>query len=146
MAYRRPLSDGGLAGLCRTHLYAGSVGSGAWVVSIIAILAIAHFRKDVLSTATMQFQVVVTYLIAFSLILTGPLQLLFARLRFGLRSSEAAGGRRSQSIRRADSNAVIAAGVGVNLAADPAGFDRRARVARGGLRHDLRDLAGHRFV
>jgi uncharacterized membrane protein len=49
------------------------------VVSIIAILAIAHFGRDVLSTATVQFQVVVTYLIAFSLILAGPLQLLFAR-------------------------------------------------------------------
>jgi len=79
MAHPQPLVDGGLSGLLRTHLYAGSVGSGPWVVSILAILVIAQLRDDLWSTATVQFQVIVTYLIAFSLILTGPLQLLFAR-------------------------------------------------------------------
>lgn len=69
----------GLDGLLRTHLYAGSIGSGPWVVSILAILAIARFRNEFSSSAIVQFQVIVTYLIASSLTLAGPLQLLFAR-------------------------------------------------------------------
>jgi uncharacterized membrane protein len=79
VADSRALTDDRPTGLLRSYLYAGSVGSGPWVVSILAILAISHLGDEFPPAETAQFQVIVTYLIAFSLILAGPLQLLFAR-------------------------------------------------------------------
>lgn len=70
-----------LSGRLQAYLFASIVGSGPWVLSIVAILAIGliNTRQNAPSNAVVQFQVAITYLMAFSLILTSPLQLLFTR-------------------------------------------------------------------
>ena len=67
--------------LFTAYAYAGIIGSGPWVLSILGVLLIGLMSlgvvvPDVLIT---QFQVTVTHLIAMSLILTGFLQLGFTR-------------------------------------------------------------------
>jgi uncharacterized membrane protein len=78
---RRMMRKETLGGMAQTYTYAGLIGSGPWVISIIAILLIG-----LLATATPaqslvveQFQVSISYLMAGSLLLTGPLQLVFTR-------------------------------------------------------------------
>ncbi|MGI4849411.1 MAG: exopolysaccharide Pel transporter PelG [Janthinobacterium lividum] len=78
---RRMMRKNTVAGMVQTYAYAGLVGSGPWVISIVAILAIGLFagHGSGRSLAVEQFQVSLSYLMAFSLILTSPLQLLFTR-------------------------------------------------------------------
>ncbi|KAF0807083.1 hypothetical protein A6D6_01082 [Alcanivorax xiamenensis] len=70
-----------LLGMLRAYAYAGVIGSGPWVLSILGILIVGLISVSVVSPATAisEFQVTVTYIIAFSLILTGILQLAFTR-------------------------------------------------------------------
>lgn len=78
---RKILNRQSLSSLVQAYAFAGVIGSGPWVLSIIGMLVIG------LVTAAMghagegvtQFQVSVTYLIAVSLIFTGPVQLSFTR-------------------------------------------------------------------
>ncbi|MCG8421066.1 MAG: exopolysaccharide Pel transporter PelG [Proteobacteria bacterium] len=79
---RRLGHGGGFTGLGKLYGAAGLISSGPWLISIITILftglwtvELVPERRDV-----PQFQVSVTYLFAGSLILSGPLQLLFSRL------------------------------------------------------------------
>ena len=67
--------------LLEAYTYAGIVSSGPWLLSIFGILLLGFFALGArfASAPVIQFQVSVTYLIAVSLILTGPLQLLFTR-------------------------------------------------------------------
>ena len=67
--------------LLEAYTYAGIVSSGPWLLSIFGILLLGFFALGArfASVPIIQFQVSVTYLIAVSLILTGPLQLLFTR-------------------------------------------------------------------
>jgi uncharacterized membrane protein len=78
---RKIMRNETLTGVARAYAYAGLISSGPLILSIFGILLIGF-----LSLATVipkflivQFQVSVTYLIALSLILTGPLQLSFTR-------------------------------------------------------------------
>lgn len=78
---RRLLRDESLGGTLRAYGLAGLVGSGPWVCSILAVLLVG-----VLGAAASQapaevtrFLVSVSYLMAASLITTGPLQLMFSR-------------------------------------------------------------------
>jgi uncharacterized membrane protein len=78
---RRMIRKDTLTATMQTYAYAGLIGSGPWVISIVAILMIglvtsAHSAQ---SLSVEQFQVSISYLMAFSLILTSPLQLLFTR-------------------------------------------------------------------
>ncbi|MBW0446152.1 histidine kinase [bacterium M00.F.Ca.ET.228.01.1.1] len=70
-----------LIGVARAYVYAGLISSGPLILSIFGILIIGLMSlKSVSRTfAIVQFQVSVTYLIALSLILTGPFQLSFTR-------------------------------------------------------------------
>ncbi|CAE6749980.1 hypothetical protein R69927_02120 [Paraburkholderia domus] len=70
-----------LVGVARAYAYAGLISSGPLILSIFGILIIGLISlTSVIPTfAIVQFQVSVTYLIALSLILTGPLQLSFTR-------------------------------------------------------------------
>ena len=70
-----------LMGVARAYAYAGLISSGPLILSIFGILIIGLISlTSVIPTfAIVQFQVSVTYLIALSLILTGPLQLSFTR-------------------------------------------------------------------
>ncbi|MEM5436306.1 exopolysaccharide Pel transporter PelG [Paraburkholderia diazotrophica] len=78
---RKMLRRNTLLGLMQAYTYAGLIGAGPWVLSIVGILLIGVLSIPfVVPTGLItQFQVSVTYLIALSLILTGPLQLAFTR-------------------------------------------------------------------
>ena len=62
-------------------VYAGIISAGPLILSILGIMLIGVLSLDVVDPPMLivQFQVSVTYLIAFSLVLTGGLQLLFTR-------------------------------------------------------------------
>lgn len=78
---RKLLDKPGYFGLLRAYLYAGVIGSGPWVLSIVGILIVGFISVGVVSPQFMvtQFQVSVTYLILSSLMLTGFIQLAFTR-------------------------------------------------------------------
>lgn len=78
---RRILQRGTLLSLLGAYGYAGVISSGPWVLSILGILAVGLLSVAVTGPtgAVTQFQVSVTYLIAASLILTGPFQLAYTR-------------------------------------------------------------------
>ncbi|KTD61684.1 exopolysaccharide Pel transporter PelG [Legionella spiritensis] len=63
-------------GFLRAHLYAGILSSGAWIISISILIAIYFYLNDRLGPVlfSIQFLVVITYLIAVSLILSGIFQ------------------------------------------------------------------------
>ncbi|GAB4467979.1 MAG: exopolysaccharide Pel transporter PelG [Burkholderiaceae bacterium] len=78
---RRILKRGTLLSLLGAYGYAGVIGSGPWVLSIVGILAVGLLTISTVipKFAVTQFQISVTYLIALSLILTGPFQLSYTR-------------------------------------------------------------------
>jgi uncharacterized membrane protein len=78
---RKIMRRDSLAGVARAYAYAGLISSGPLILSIFGILIIGliSLTSVIPKFAIVQFQVSVTYLIALSLILTGPLQLSFTR-------------------------------------------------------------------
>ncbi|SFM25537.1 Uncharacterized membrane protein [Nitrosomonas communis] len=70
-----------LSGVLLAYSFAGIIGSGPWVLSIVGILLIGFISTENSSVPYFvgQFQISVTYLMAVSLILTGPLQLIITR-------------------------------------------------------------------
>ncbi len=78
---RKLLRKENYLGLLQAYAYAGIISSGPWILSILGIQLVGLFSLAVVipKIAVQQFQVSVTYLLAFSLILTGPLQLAFTR-------------------------------------------------------------------
>lgn len=78
---RRLLRDESLLGLTRAYAFAGLVSAGPWVFSIVSVLAVGTLGAALVEPRELvtQFLVSVTYLMAASLIVTGPLQLLFSR-------------------------------------------------------------------
>lgn len=78
---RRMLRKNTLSGLLQAYAYAGVIGSGPWVFSIVGILLVGIFSASVVvpNFLVTQFQTSVTYLVAGSLILTGLVQLAFTR-------------------------------------------------------------------
>ena len=80
-ALQRMLAKDTLGGRMQAYAFAALIGSGPWVISIVAILVIGmiNTRQILPQDAVAQFQVSITYLMAASLILTSPLQLMFTR-------------------------------------------------------------------
>jgi len=78
---RRIMQRGTLLSLLSGYGYAGVIGSGPWVLSIVGILLVGLMTAAAVipAFAVTQFQVSVTYLIAGSLVLTAPLQLSLTR-------------------------------------------------------------------
>jgi uncharacterized membrane protein len=78
---RKILRDDTYYSLLKAYGYAGIIGSGPWVLSILAVLLIGFLGLGLLvpHSAIGQFQVSVTHLILGSLILTGFLQVAFTR-------------------------------------------------------------------
>ncbi len=78
---RRILEKDTLFSLLEAYGYAGIISSGPWVLSILGVMMIGILSYTLVSPQTLivQFLVSVTYLMAFSLILTGALQLMFTR-------------------------------------------------------------------
>lgn len=68
-------------GLLRAYLYAGVIGSGPWILSILAILALGVMSLGIVVPAQLisQFQTSVTWLIALSLIYSGAVQVAYTR-------------------------------------------------------------------
>ena len=67
--------------LLEAYTYAGLIGAGPWILSIVGVQLIGFLSLAVVvpKVSVEQFQVSVTYLLASSLIVTGPLQLAFTR-------------------------------------------------------------------
>ncbi len=77
---RKLLDRQSLWGLVRAYAYAGVISSGPWVLSIVGVMGIGLLSVGrVAPLEVRQFLVTVTYLMAGSLVLTGGLQLMFAR-------------------------------------------------------------------
>jgi uncharacterized membrane protein len=78
---RKLLSRDSYSGLLGAYGYAGIASSGPWVVSIGGVLGIGLLATGSVEPAhrVTQFLVSITWLMCGSLLLTGPLQLLFAR-------------------------------------------------------------------
>ncbi|MGA9539241.1 MAG: exopolysaccharide Pel transporter PelG [Desulfobacterales bacterium] len=78
---RRLLKKESLFGIIRAYGYAGVIGSGPWVLSILCVMLIGvlSIGRVVPQTLVVQYLVSVTYLMAASLVVTGSLQLLFTR-------------------------------------------------------------------
>ncbi len=78
---RRLLRGDSFAGLLRGYGYAGLISSGSWVLSILGVMLIGLLAAPAFQDPSLvtQFQVAITYLMATSLISTGPLQLSFSR-------------------------------------------------------------------
>lgn len=78
---RKILKEGRLSSMLRAYGYSALIGAGPWLISIASIMVagyIAHFFVED-KKAIVQFQVVVTYTLAFSLILTGFSNFAFTR-------------------------------------------------------------------
>ncbi len=78
---RKLLRKDTLVGLLQAYTFAGIIGSGPWVLSIVGILIIGLLSHSIVTPSFLvtQFQTSVTYLIASSLIYTGGVQLAFTR-------------------------------------------------------------------
>jgi len=78
---RKMMRRDSLSGVLGAYAYAGIISSGPWILSIVGILLIGVLSLPLVVPGVQitQFQVSVTYLIAGSLILTGPMQLSFTR-------------------------------------------------------------------
>ncbi|OGS17209.1 MAG: hypothetical protein A2234_03770 [Elusimicrobia bacterium RIFOXYA2_FULL_58_8] len=70
-----------LSSLLRAYGYSMVIASGPWLISIVSVLLTGYIAKPFIkdSAQITQFQVSITYLIAFSLIFTGHLQLYYTR-------------------------------------------------------------------
>lgn len=78
---RRLMRHNSLLGIMHAYAYAGLVGAGPWICSIVGILLVGLLSASRLlpSGIVSDFQVSVTYLIAASLIVTGPMQFTLTR-------------------------------------------------------------------
>ncbi len=78
---RKLLQKETLIGMIRAYVYAGVISSGPWVLSIVGMVLIGFFSFSVVSPNLLitQFQVTITNVIAYSLMLTGFVQLAFTR-------------------------------------------------------------------
>lgn len=78
---RKLLQRDSYTGVLQAYAYASIISSGPWVLSIVGILVIGVLSVSIVVPQYMitQFQTSVTYLIACSLIATGPIQLAFTR-------------------------------------------------------------------
>jgi polysaccharide biosynthesis protein PelG len=78
---RKLMQRGSYFALLRAYAYAGVIGAGPWLLSIVglAIIGLVSINSAVPTAYITQFHVSVTHLIAGSLILTGIVQLAFTR-------------------------------------------------------------------
>ena len=78
---RKILKRDNLLSLMQAYTYAAVISSGPWVLSIVGILIIGVLSYAIVvpNFLVVQFQVSITYVIASSLIFTGPFQLAFTR-------------------------------------------------------------------
>jgi polysaccharide biosynthesis protein PelG len=75
------MKNNSFSGLVQAYSFAGIISSGPWVLSIVGIFLIGllNTKDSYTEPFVEEFQISVTYLMAFSLLLTSPLQLMFTR-------------------------------------------------------------------
>ena len=75
------LKDRSFSSLMISFAYATSLSAGPWIVSILSIIMAGMLAQKSThnNEIVRQYQVVITYITAFSLIVSSPLQLLFTR-------------------------------------------------------------------
>jgi len=78
---RKILKENSLLSILKVYGYSAVLSSGSWIISILSIVFIGIVNIYITKKYTdiVKFQVVITYLIAFSLIFTGFFQLSFTR-------------------------------------------------------------------
>ncbi|MGI9243667.1 MAG: exopolysaccharide Pel transporter PelG [Verrucomicrobiales bacterium] len=77
---RDSLSREDYSGLLRAYLFSGLIASGPWIISILAMAALAILLNTHVSTDSMSaFSATVTHIYAIGLILAGPVQLVIVR-------------------------------------------------------------------
>ena len=76
---KRMLDDDSYAGLLGAYGYAGLVSAGPWVLSIVGMLAIGAIASGTAAGRASDLLIWITWSTAGSLILTGPLHLVFGR-------------------------------------------------------------------
>ncbi|AZD08544.1 Pellicle/biofilm biosynthesis inner membrane protein PelG, MATE family transporter [Pseudomonas chlororaphis] len=78
---RKILSRDSYTATLHAYVYAGLIGSGPWVLSILSVMLVGVISLGLVvpEVVIRQFLITVTYLMATSLILTGGLQLFFTR-------------------------------------------------------------------
>ncbi|RFO94866.1 histidine kinase [Rhodoferax lacus] len=78
---RRMLARDSMLSATQAYALASVIGSGPWILSIVVMLLIGlgQFQLEASSLLQRSFQVSVTYVMAASLVLTGPFQLAFTR-------------------------------------------------------------------
>ena len=78
---RKYLEKDSYTGTLKAYAYAGIIGAGPWVLSIVGVILVGIMSVTLRMSAysVIAFLVSVTYLMAGSLILTGFLQLVFIR-------------------------------------------------------------------
>lgn len=78
---RRLMQKDTLGAKMQAFAFSAVIGSGPWILSIVAIMAIGMLNtgQETPSSMVAEFQISVTYLMAFSLILSSLLQLVFTR-------------------------------------------------------------------
>lgn len=75
----RMVGNNSYAGLIGAYGYAGLVSAGPWVLSIVGMLALGALASGTAAGRASELLVAITWSTAGSLILTGPLQLVFGR-------------------------------------------------------------------
>ena len=78
---RKILKENTLFSLVKAFSYAGVISSGPWIISMISILIVGFFANYYFPNEkiSVTFTIIITYIIAFSLIITGFFQLSFTR-------------------------------------------------------------------
>jgi len=78
---KRALKGKKITNLLLAFTYSTSLSAGPWIISILSIIfaGITAERAGVPHEIIRKYQIVITYITAFSLILSGPFQLLFTR-------------------------------------------------------------------
>ena len=80
-ALRAHLENDSFTGTFKAYGYAGVIGAGPWVLSILGVMVVGALSaaRGVAGDEIERFTTSVTWLMAVSLVLTGPLQLVFTR-------------------------------------------------------------------
>jgi uncharacterized membrane protein len=78
---RKILRERSIFSIVRAFLYSGVVSSGPWIISMVSIFIAGYFANEFFHSQkkAIEFTIMITYLIAFSLILSGFFQLSFTR-------------------------------------------------------------------
>ena len=78
---KKKMAGRNLSSILQTFAYSAFLSSGPWIISVLSIIVASYIASRLVGnvTAVDRFQTSITYLMAVSLILSGPFQLYFSR-------------------------------------------------------------------